>query len=66
MYHGEAAIHRHSINILLENAKDLQIKELADCFVTGNTFDNIEDEHANSEEDAEYDQPCKPGKYFRI
>ena len=46
MYHGEAAIHQNSINILLENAKDLQIKELADCFVTGNTFDNIEDEHA--------------------
>ena len=28
MYHGEAAIHLNSVNMLLENAKDLQIKQL--------------------------------------
>ena len=56
MYHGEAAIHQKGIHILLENAKDLQIKQLADCFLTGHIFENnIKDEHANSEEDAEYD-----------
>ena len=52
MYHGETSVHQKGINILLENAKELQIKELADCFATANTFD---DEHANSTEDAEYD-----------
>ena len=41
--------------MFLKNANDLQIKQLADCFVTGNTFDNIEDEHANNEEDVGYD-----------
>ena len=47
MYHGEAAIHLNSVNMLLENAKDLQIKQLADCFATGNTFDH-EDQHTQS------------------
>ena len=28
---------------------------LADCFVTENAFDNAEDKHANSEENAEFD-----------
>jgi hypothetical protein len=51
MYHGEAAIHQNSVNMLLENAKDLQINYLANCFMKGNNFDNIEDEHANNEED---------------
>ena len=51
MYHGEAAIHVNCINMFLENAKDLQIKQLADCFVTG----NVEDKNVNHEEDAEYD-----------
>ena len=40
MYHGEAAIHLNTINMFLQNAKDLQIKQLADCFVTINNFDN--------------------------
>ena len=47
MYHGEAAIHTNSINMCLQNAKDLQIKQLADGFVTENAFDNTEDKHAN-------------------
>ena len=54
MYHGEAAIHQNSMPIFLENAKALKIKQMADCFVTGNTL-VIEDVHANSEEDAEYE-----------
>ena len=52
MYHGEAAIHQNSMPMFLENAKDLQIKQMVDCFETGNTLVNIEDVHANSEEDA--------------
>ena len=52
MYRGEAAIHLNCVNMFLQNAKDLQIKQLTDCFVTGNTFEN---EHANSEEVAQYD-----------
>ena len=41
--------------MFLQNAKDLQIKQIAECFVTENIFDNIENEHANIEEEAEYD-----------
>ena len=47
MYHGEAAIHLDSINMFLENAKDLQIKQLADCFV--------KDKDVNRENDPECD-----------
>ena len=43
MYHGEAAIQLNSVNMFLQNAKDLQIKQLADCFVTGNTFEENTD-----------------------
>ena len=41
--------------MFLQNAKDLRIKQLANCFVTENAFDNTEDKHANSEENAEFD-----------
>ena len=41
--------------MFLENAKALQIKQMAVYFVTGNTLINKEDVHANSEEGAEYE-----------
>merc|ERR1719318_1270266 len=49
MYQGEAAIHLNTINMFLQNTKDLQIRQLSDYFVTGNTFDNLEAEHRSSE-----------------
>ena len=33
----------------------MQIKQLADCFLTENIFDNLEGEHANSEDDVKFD-----------
>merc|ERR1719318_2307426 len=48
MYHGEAAIHLNTITMFLQNAQDFQIKQLADCFMTGNTFDK--ENAANSDD----------------
>jgi hypothetical protein len=55
MYHGEAAILQNSINMFFQNAKDLRIKQLANCFLIEKAFDNTEDKHANIEEIAEFD-----------
>ena len=56
MYHGEAAIHQNSIIMFLQNAKDLQIKQLVDCLVTGNIFDNkVDDVKKVAEFDGIYD-----------
>ena len=41
--------------MFLQNAKDLRIKQLANCFLIEKAFDNTEDKHANIEEIAEFD-----------
>ena len=52
MYCGEAAIYENRLNIFLDNAKDLQIKQLTDRMVRGDTFG--QDEHANKDKIDEY------------
>ena len=52
MYCGEAAIYENRLNIFLNNAKDLQIKQLTDRMVRGDTFG--QDEHANKDNIVEY------------
>merc|ERR1712129_597151 len=43
IYLGEASFYHRNINRVIQVAKDLQIKQLAETVITGNTFSNQEE-----------------------
>ena len=54
MYRGEAAVHIHRVNHFLNNAEDLQIKQLTYCFDSGYTFASNEEDDAVYEDNIEH------------
>jgi hypothetical protein len=52
MYCGEAAIYENRIDIFLDNAKDLQIKQLTDSLVRRDTF--VQEKHTKKDKIVEY------------
>jgi hypothetical protein len=54
MYRGEVAVHQHHIKYFMNNAKDLQVKQLIDCFYSGYTFTSNEEDDAVYEDNTEH------------